>query len=58
MDLSRYEGIAISVRGKPNRFKLILRDEEAWDGIAWCHSFDVSSEEELQTIRIPFSEFR
>ena len=58
MDLSRYEGIAISVRGKPNRFKLILRDEEAWDGITWCHSFDVSSEEELQTIRIPFSEFR
>ena len=58
MDLSKYDGIAIAVRGRPNRFKLILRDEEAWDGISWSYSFDVTSEERMQTIRIPFAEFR
>ena len=35
--------------------KLILRDDYAWNGIAWAFSFDTSKE--LQTIEAPFSSF-
>ena len=63
MDLSQFEGIQLTLKSRlkegRNRFKLILRDEEAWDGIAWSHSFDIDpSGDSYLKIQIPFSDFR
>ena len=55
LDLRRFEGLRLRLRGDGNRYKLILRDDYAWNGIAWAFSFDTSKE--LQTIEAPFPAF-
>lgn len=36
--MSRLDGCR--VKGDGNRYKFILRDEEAWDGMSWSNTFD------------------
>jgi hypothetical protein len=36
--VSRLDGCR--VKGDGNRYKFILRDEEAWDGMSWSNTFD------------------
>ena len=55
LDLSRYSGLRMRVRGDGNRYKLILRDDYAWNGIAWAASFDTNKE--AQDIDVPFATF-
>lgn len=49
-------GVELHVRGDGNRYKLFIRGEERWDGVAHAHSFDTTAGE-WQTIRLPFQEF-
>jgi Complex I intermediate-associated protein 30 (CIA30) len=56
IDLSRYEGITLRVKGDGNRYKFMLRTETRWDGVAYCHSFDTVVDTWM-TVRIPFREF-
>lgn len=56
LDMSPYEGLALRLKGNGLRYKLILRTDPNWDGIAYCKSFD-TVDGEWQTIQLPFSEF-
>ncbi|MEP0890415.1 MULTISPECIES: CIA30 family protein [unclassified Leptolyngbya] len=56
LDLSGWNGVELQVRGDGNRYKLFIRGEERWDGVAHAHSFDTTAGE-WQTIRLPFREF-
>lgn len=55
LDLSKYEGIELRVRGDGNRYKFLLRTESKWDGVAYSYSFDTVSNT-WTTVRIPFSQ--
>ena len=54
LDLSRYEGVALCVKGDGQRYKFMLRTESNWDGVAYCFSFDTTAEQWI-TVRIPFN---
>lgn len=54
LDLSAYRGIELRIAGDGNRYKFMLRTENRWDGIAYCHSFDTEADR-FTTIRIPFA---
>lgn len=56
MDLSEYEGLALRVQGDGNRYKLNVRCEEKWDGVAYCQSFATKRGEWID-VPLPFSEF-
>ena len=56
LDLSRFTGIELAVKGDGQRYKLIIRDDYAWNGIAWAYSFD-TAKGEATTVRAPFSAF-
>ena len=50
--------LRLRVRGDGNRYKLILRDDYAWNGIAWAASFDTSNgQTEWQEVEVPFASF-
>jgi uncharacterized protein YbjT (DUF2867 family) len=55
LDLSNYEGIELRVQGDGKRYKFIIRNEEKWDGVGYCYSFDTIYNCQT-TIRIPFKE--
>jgi hypothetical protein len=54
LDLSNYRGLQLRVKGDGQRYKLFLRTETAWDGVAYAYSFDSSSYDWLN-VEIPFS---
>jgi Complex I intermediate-associated protein 30 (CIA30) len=54
LDLSNYQGISLRVRGDGQRYKLILRPSEQWDGTSYAYSFDTSTNN-FTNLRIPFS---
>jgi len=56
MDLSRFSGVELAVRGDGQRYKLIVRDDYSWNGIAWAYSFDTVKDTAI-TVRAPFSAF-
>eukprot|EP00172_Hildenbrandia_rubra_P001229 Plantae.Rhodophyta-Hildenbrandia_rubra.ctg17754.p1 GENE.Plantae.Rhodophyta-Hildenbrandia_rubra.ctg17754~~Plantae.Rhodophyta-Hildenbrandia_rubra.ctg17754.p1 ORF type:complete len:548 (+),score=121.88 Plantae.Rhodophyta-Hildenbrandia_rubra.ctg17754:40-1644(+) len=56
LNLSRYSGIELKVRGDGKRYKFIVRCDKRWDGISHCHSFDTKKGETM-TVRIPWSDF-
>ena len=56
LDLSDYAGIELRVKGDGQRYKFILRDEIAWDGIGYATSFDTSGE--WETVRLPFAQLQ
>jgi len=50
---------AIAVRVKCDkgmRYKIILRDREGWDTVAWCHSFDARKGQWMD-LKVPLKEF-
>jgi hypothetical protein len=42
LDLSRCNGLRLKVKGQGQRFKLIVRDDDQFNGIAWSYSFDTN----------------
>ena len=41
-NLSGFKGLVLSAQSdRPMRYKLIIRDREGWDTVAWCKSFDL-----------------
>jgi hypothetical protein len=56
IDLSAYEGIFLKVKGDGKRYKVMLRPESCWDGVAYCHSFDTMAAQWI-TVYIPFDQF-
>ena len=58
LDLSSYRGLKLRVRGDGKRYKLILRDDYAWNGIAWASSFDTTAgANEWQELDLAFDSF-
>jgi len=58
LDLSAYEGLRLRVRGDGKRYKIILRDDYGYNGIAWAASFDTEAgATEFQEVTVLFSDF-
>ena len=58
LDLSSYRGLKLRVRGDGKRYKLILRDDYGWNGIAWASSFDTTAgADEWQELDLTFDSF-
>lgn len=56
-DLGGYKGVAMKVRCERGmRYKIILRDREGWDTVAWCYSFDTVPGKWMD-LKVPFSSF-
>jgi hypothetical protein len=55
LDLSRYEGAELRVKGDGNRYKFMLRSETRWDGVAHCFSFDTVADQ-WSRVQIPFAD--
>jgi NADH dehydrogenase [ubiquinone] 1 alpha subcomplex assembly factor 1 len=53
VDLSGSAGLEIHARGDGRRYRLRLRDDDAWDGIAWQAGFDTRAGE-WGVVRISF----
>jgi hypothetical protein len=54
LNLTMYDGMELRLKGDGCRYKFMIRDDAAWDGISWCYSFDTKADEWI-TIRVPFS---
>ena len=55
LDLSAYEGLSLRVRGDGYRYKVLLRDERRWDGIAYGFSFDTVAGQWMD-VQVPFAQ--
>ena len=55
LNLAASKGIELRVKGDGQRYKLLLRDEDSWDSLAYAYSFDTIAHQ-WQTIRIPFAQ--
>lgn len=53
LDLSAYEGVRLRVRGDGNRYKVLLRDSDRWDGVGYSASFDTVPNDWI-TVEVPF----
>ncbi|MEY3867247.1 MAG: hypothetical protein RLZZ338_1138 [Cyanobacteriota bacterium] len=40
LNIGKYQGIELRVKGDGKRYKLIIRSEDKWDGLGYCYSFD------------------
>ena len=56
-DLSGYEGLSVRVRGDGRSYRLRLRTDDRFDGIAYQAIFETAADE-WHDVRIPFAEFR
>ena len=54
LDVSGCRGLILRIQGDGNRYKLILRDDEEWNGVAWSLSFDTTADK-VTEVRIPFA---
>lgn len=55
LDLSKYAGVELRVKGDGKRYKFLLRTESKWDGVAYSYSFDTISNTWID-VRIPFNQ--
>jgi NADH dehydrogenase [ubiquinone] 1 alpha subcomplex assembly factor 1 len=55
-DLSSYDGLAVRFRGDGKRYRIRLRTDQRFDGIAYQAQFE-SSAGKWETVEIPFSSF-
>lgn len=55
--LGACRGVRLRVRGDGNRYKLIVRDDYNWNGIAWTYCFDTQASEEWLDVDAPFEAF-
>ena len=54
LDLSGATGLRLKLKGGDGmRFKFLLRDDEDWNGVGWCASFDTSKAG--TDVKIPFA---
>jgi Complex I intermediate-associated protein 30 (CIA30) len=56
LDLQRYDGISLRVKGDGNRYKFLLRTETAWDSLAYSAVFDTIADTWID-ISLQFSQF-
>ena len=56
VDLGDFAGLALRVRGDGRRYRLRLRTDERYDGIAWQARFDAPSDA-WTVVTLPFGEF-
>lgn len=56
-DASACSGILLKVTGDGQRYKLIARDDEDWNGTAWSTSFDTVSGRPID-VKIPFDKLK
>ncbi|WP_218079311.1 CIA30 family protein [Anthocerotibacter panamensis] len=54
LDLSRFSGIALRVKGDGQRYKFLLRTDERWDSVAYSASFDTVPKTWI-SVQIPFT---
>lgn len=57
INLDAFDGIRLRVKGDGQRYKMIVRCERKWDGLANCLSFDTVKDEWVD-IYAPFEEFK
>lgn len=57
LDLSKFDGFQLRVRGDGQRYKMVIRCERKWDGVGFCYSFD-TKRDEWTVVNIPFAECR
>jgi NADH dehydrogenase [ubiquinone] 1 alpha subcomplex assembly factor 1 len=57
VDLAGYDGLEMRVRGDGKRYRLRLRTDASFDGIAYQAGFDTQPDT-WQTLRFPFSVFQ
>jgi len=57
LDLSKYDGIALRVKGDGQRYKVNLRTDSNWSGMAFSQTFD-TKQDEWVTVRIPFEQLK
>ena len=62
LKLRGFRGLKLRVRGddRTRRYKFIVRDSYAWNGIAWSQSFDATPADAAggwQEVELPFSGF-
>jgi Complex I intermediate-associated protein 30 (CIA30) len=55
LDLSGAAGLALEVKGDGKRYKVLVRDGDSWDSVAYAYSFDTTAGV-WKTIRVPFAE--
>jgi hypothetical protein len=55
LDLSAYQGLELRLKGDGLRYKLLLRDGEGWDSLAYAFSFD-TTRGQWMTVRVPFEQ--
>lgn len=56
LDLSGCDGLALRVRGDGRRYRLRLRTDERYDGIAWQAGFDTAPDA-WTVVTLPFGDF-
>lgn len=54
LDLFSATGLELRVKGDGKRYKLLVRDEDSWDSVAYAYSFDTTLNQ-WATVQIPFS---
>jgi Complex I intermediate-associated protein 30 (CIA30) len=54
LNLFTTTGLALRVKGDGKRYKLLVRDEDSWDSVAYAYSFDTPINQ-WETVQIPFS---
>ena len=53
LDLSRYQGLELRLKGDGNRYKFFVRSSLGWDTLAYAYAFDTVAEDWI-TVRVPF----
>jgi monofunctional biosynthetic peptidoglycan transglycosylase len=56
LDLSAHPGIELRVRGDGRRYRLRLRPDDRFDGVAWQAGFE-TLDGEWQVVALPFADF-
>lgn len=56
VDLSAYDGLIVRVLGDGKRYRLRLRTDDRFDGIAYQATFDTAGED-WQVVQLPFDSF-
>ena len=56
LDLSAHEGLVLRVRGDGQRYRLRLRTDQRFDGVAWQADFPTTAGEWTRVV-LPFPEF-
>jgi Complex I intermediate-associated protein 30 (CIA30) len=54
LNLVSATGLELRVKGDGKRYKLLVRDEDSWDSVAYAYSFDTPVNQ-WATVQIPFS---